>query len=201
MRGISAGSQDTLEALRREVASARDRAAARAMARADSLAAKGKLFDAAEQVAIALRLDPDNPAARARWSEMEASLSKNAALVQSLNRKLKALTTLNEVARAYAEGRYQDAGVAAERALDLDPESAEARDWRDRIGRRLSTPKPELDARIKRLYIKGMEAFTAGDYREALKNWEQILALDPLNESARRNVLEARERMKAEARR
>jgi tetratricopeptide (TPR) repeat protein len=152
-------------------------------------------------VAIALRLNPDDPVARARWNEMEASLSRNAALVLSLNRKLQALTTLNEVARAYAEGRYQDAGAAAGRALELDPESAEAKDWRNRIGRRLSAPKPELDARIKRLYIKGMEAFTAGDYREALKNWEQILVLDPLNESARRNVLEARERMKSEARR
>ncbi|HKQ18233.1 MAG TPA: hypothetical protein VJW75_00670, partial [Candidatus Eisenbacteria bacterium] len=79
--------------------------------------------------------------------------------------------------------------------------SEEARAWRDRIERRLSTPKPELDARIKQLYIKGMEAFTTGDYKEALRNWEQILVIDPLNESARRNVLEARERMKPEARR
>ena len=44
-----------------------------------------------------------------------------------------------------------------------------------------------------------MESFSSGDYKEALKSWEQILVLDPLNESARRNVLEARERMKAEA--
>ncbi|HXF58252.1 MAG TPA: hypothetical protein VN539_00335, partial [Candidatus Saccharimonadales bacterium] len=203
MRGIPADAalEDTLEALGRDVATARDRAAAKALARADSLQAKSKVFDAAQQVAIALRLNPDDPQARARWKEMEASLTKSAALVQSLDRKLSALTTLNEVARAYAEGRYQDASVAAQRALTLDPQSAEAKDWRDRIERRLSTPKPELDARIKRLYIKGMEAFTAGDYREALKNWEQILVLDPLNESARRNVLEARERLKSEARR
>lgn len=206
MRGIStdAGSGafgDTLEGLRRDVASERDRAAARALARADSLQALGKVFDAAEQVAIALRLNPDDPEAQARWSRLEGSLSKSASEVLSLSRKLEALTTLNEVARAYAEGRYQDASVAAQRALTLDPQSAEAKDWRGRIGRRLSTPKPELDARIKQLYIKGMEAFTAGDYREALKNWEQILVLDPLNESARRNVLEARERMKSEARR
>jgi len=208
MRGIStdAGSGlgafgDTLEALRRDVASARDRAASRALARADSLQAKAKVFDALEQVAIALRLNPDDPQARARWSQMEASLSKNASEVLSLNRKLQALAALNEVARAYAEGRYPDASVAAQRALTLDPQSAEAKDWRDRIDRRMATPKPELDARIKQLYIKGMEAFTAGDYRGALKSWEQILVLDPLNESARRNVLEARERMKSEARR
>ena len=45
------------------------------------------------------------------------------------------------------------------------------------------------------------ENIREADYREALKQWEQILVIDPLNESARRNVLEARERMKAEARR
>jgi len=199
--GAPGATRDTLTALTRDVAAARDRASARALARADSLQANAKVFDAAGQVALALRLNPEDPIAKARWSELQASLSKSAAEVQSLNRKLAALTTLNEVARAYAEGRYTDANVAVQRALTLDPGSSEARDWRGRIGRRLSTPKPELDARIKQLYIKGMEAFTAGDYREALKNWEQILVLDPLNESARRNVLEARERMKSEARR
>ncbi len=200
-RAGTAGSADTLAALARDVAAARDRASARALARADSLQAGAKVFDAAQQVALALRLNPEDPRAKERWNALQASLGKSAAEVQSLSRKLAALTTLNEVARAYAEGRYTDASAAVQRALALDPGSAEARDWRDRVGRRLSTPKPELDARIKQLYIKGMEAFTAGDYREALKNWEQILVLDPLNESARRNVLEARERMKSEARR
>jgi tetratricopeptide (TPR) repeat protein len=207
MRGIqSAGdaggvSRDTLATLVRDVAAARDRVAVRALARADSLQGKGRTVDAAGQVALALRLRPDDPKARARWSEMEAALGKSAAEAQSLSRKLAALTTLNEVARAFAEGRYTDANVAVQRALALDPGSPEAKDWRDRVERRLSTPKPELDARIKQLYIKGMEAFSGGDYREALRNWEQILVLDPLNESARRNVLEARERMKSEARR
>jgi tetratricopeptide (TPR) repeat protein len=199
--GVSSASRDTLTALTRDVAAARDRASARALARADSLQANAKVFDAAGQVALALRLNPEDPIAKARWTQLQASLSKSAAEVQSLNRRLAALTTLNEVARAYAEGRYADANTAVQHALALDPGSNEARDWRDRIVRRLSTPKPELDARIKQLYIKGMEAFTAGDYRGALKNWEQILLLDPLNESARRNVLEARERMKSEARR
>ena len=207
MRGIPSAAapggafRDTLAAIERDVAAARDRAATRALARADSLQAKGLVFDAAGQVALALRLKPEDSRARARWSALESSLGKSAAEAQVLNRKLEALTALNEVARAFAEGRYTEAGTAVERALALDPASPEARDWRNRISRRLSTPKPELDARIKQLYIKGMEAFTAGDYREALKNWEQILVLDPLNESARRNVLEARERMKSEARR
>ena len=152
-------------------------------------------------MALALRLKPDDPRARTLWDALQTSLGKSASEAQTLSRKLAALGALNEVARAFAEGRYAEAKAGVERSLALDPTSPEARDWRDRIQRRLTTPKPELDARIKQLYIKGMEAFTAGDYREALRNWEQILLLDPLNESARRNVLEARERMKSEARR
>ncbi len=207
LRGISTGggsdgaSQDTLAALVRDVAAARDRAAERALSRADSLQARGRLLDAAGQVALALRLKPEDPRARTLWDALQTSLGKSASEAQTLSRKLAALSALNEVARAFAEGRYAEAKAAVERSLALDPTSPEARDWRDRIQRRLTTPKPELDARIKQLYIKGMEAFTAGDYREALRNWEQILLLDPLNESARRNVLEARERMKSEARR
>ncbi|MBI4364375.1 MAG: hypothetical protein HY568_03005 [Candidatus Latescibacteria bacterium] len=196
--GVSA---DTVAALARDVAAARDRAADLALSRADSLEAKARVLDAARDVALAMRLRPDDERARAHWVTLEGSIGKSAAEAQILARKLAALEALLEVSRAYSEGRYVEAKVSVQRALSLDPSSAEARDWRDRIERRLSTPKPELDARIKQLYIKGMEAFTSGDYREALRNWEQILVLDPLNESARRNVLEARERMKAEARR
>jgi cytochrome c-type biogenesis protein CcmH/NrfG len=122
-------------------------------------------------------------------------------VTRTLTRRIDALGALGDASRAFAEGRYTDAAKSVEKALASDPQSPEARAWRERIQRRLEAPKPELDARVKQLYIKGMEAFTAGDYREALTQWEQILVLDPLNESARRNVLEARERMKAEARR
>ena len=120
---------------------------------------------------------------------------------RTLTRRIDALGALSEASSAFAEGRYSDAAKSVQKALEADPQNAEARDWRERIERRLAAPRTDLDARVKQLYIKGMEAFTAGDYREALKQWEQILVLDPLNESARRNVLEARERMKAEVRR
>jgi cytochrome c-type biogenesis protein CcmH/NrfG len=106
---------------------------------------------------------------------------------------------VHAASQAFNEGRYVEAQTAVRKALALDPGSKEAKAWKERIQRRLATPRPELDARIKQLYIRGMEAFSSGDYKEALRNWEQILVLDPLNESARRNVLEARERMKAEA--
>ena len=190
---------ESLSAVEAEIALARDRAAARAVARADSLRVAGRVFDAAEQAALALRLKPDDPQAQAVWASLQILVHKSADTAATLGRKLEALTAVHEASQAFNEGRYADAQTAVRRALALEPANVEARAWRDRIERRLSTPKPEVDARIKQLYIKGMEAFSSGNYREALRNWEQILVLDPLNESARRNVLEARERMKSEA--
>ena len=190
---------ESLAALEGEIQLARDRAAARAVARADSLRLAGRVFDAAEQAALALRLKPDDPRAQAVWAQLQVLVHKSADTAATLGRKLETLTAVHEASQAFNEGRYTDAQTAVRRALALEPANVEARAWRDRIERRLSTPKPEIDARIKQLYIKGMEAFSSGDYREALRNWEQILVLDPLNESARRNVLEARERMKSEA--
>jgi tetratricopeptide (TPR) repeat protein len=190
---------DSVAAIEAEYRAARDRAVARSVARADSLHRVGRVLDAAESAAFALRLNPEDPAALKVWNSLQLIVVKSAETSASLTRKLEALTAIHAASEAFTEARYADAQTSIRRALALEPSNEEARAWRDRIERRLSTPKTEIDARVKQLYIKGMEAFSSGDYREALRNWEQILVLDPLNESARRNVLEARERMKAEA--
>ena len=190
---------DSVAAVLAEFRVARDRAVRLAVARADSLRRVGRMLDAAETAAYALRLKPEDAEARAVWASLTLLVVKSADTAASLSRKLEALTAVHTASEAFNEGRYVDAQTSIRRALALEPSNVEARAWRDRIERRLSTPKPEIDARVKQLYIKGMEAFSSGDYREALRSWEQILVLDPLNESARRNVLEARERMKAEA--
>ena len=199
--GDRAAASESLTVLESEVSVVRARLVDRAVERADSLRRAGKVLAAVDEAAKALRLAPDDPRAQAAWKSLEASLGKSVVETRTLTRRIDALGALSEASSAFAEGRYSDAAKSVQKALEADPQNAEARAWRERIERRLAAPRTDLDARVKQLYIKGMEAFTAGDYREALKQWEQILVLDPLNESARRNVLEARERMKAEARR
>jgi tetratricopeptide (TPR) repeat protein len=190
---------DSLTQLATALDVARAREASRSAARADSLHRQGRVLESAEAAALALRLDPNQAQARDVWSALQGSVGKSANDAAALARKLDALTAVHAASQAFNEGRYSDAQTAVRKALALDPGSKEAKAWKERVQRRLATPRPELDARIKQLYIRGMEAFSSGDYKEALRNWEQILVLDPLNESARRNVLEARERMKAEA--
>jgi tetratricopeptide (TPR) repeat protein len=190
---------DSLTELATALDLARAREASRSAARADSLHRQGRVLESAEAAALALRLDPNQAQARDVWSALQGSVGKNANDAAALARKLDALTAVHAASQAFNEGRYGDAQTAVRKAIALDPGSKEAKAWKERVQRRLATPRPELDARIKQLYIRGMEAFSSGDYKEALRNWEQILVLDPLNESARRNVLEARERMKAEA--
>ena len=196
-----AASPESLASLQAAVASLQSRLVEASLARTDSLRSAGKVLAAVDEAATALRLSPEDPRALEVWASLENSFGKTAVETRTLTRRIDALGSLSEASRAFAEGRYTDAARAVTKALASEPQNAEAKAWRERIQRRLSAPKPELDARVKQLYIKGMEAFTAGDYREALRHWEQILIIDPLNESARRNVLEARERMKAEARR
>jgi tetratricopeptide (TPR) repeat protein len=190
---------ESVAALQREIAAERLRVADLAASRADSLRLAGRVLLAAEEAAFALRLEPEHPKARAVWTELEGLVAKNATQTATLSRKLESLTAVQEASRAFNEGRYNEAQGAIRKALSRDPSSAEAKAMRDRIQRRVSKPKPELDARIKQLYVRGMEAFASGNYPEALRHWEQILAIDPLNESARRHVLETRERMKAGA--
>jgi tetratricopeptide (TPR) repeat protein len=199
--GGAPAAPESVAVLEREVAAARTGVADRAASRADSLQKAGKLLQAAEEAALALRLVPEHAKAKSVWAELESVVGKNATKTETLSRKLEALTSVQDASRAFNEGRYNEAQTAIRKAIARDPASPEAKAWRDRIQRRMSTPKPELDARVKQLYVRGMEAFASGDYKEALKQWEQILAIDPLNESARRHVLETRERLKAEARR
>ncbi|HEY7728895.1 MAG TPA: hypothetical protein VID50_10630 [Candidatus Eisenbacteria bacterium] len=207
LRGLEAAAAsggalaDSATALRALVESARRNAVAEAVTRADSLRTAGRPAEAADAAAYALRLSPGDARAQAAWASLQTSLAKDVTEARTLARRLEALGAIADASRAYAEGRYPDARTAIDRALALDPGNEEGKAWQARIARRLATPNPEIDERVRTLYIKGMEAFTAGNFREALRNWEQILVLDPLNDSARRNVLEARERLKSEARR
>lgn len=207
LRGLEAAAPpagpmaDSVATLRARVDAARKAAVAASVSRADSLRADGRPVEAADATAYALRLSPDDPRAKAAWAALQASIGKNAAEARTLGRRLEALTAIGEGSRAYDEGRYGDARKAIDRALALDPQNSEAKAWQARIARRLAAPSAEIDRRVRSLYIQGMAAFNAGNYREALKNWEQILVLDPLNDSARRNVMEARDRLKTEARR
>ena len=55
------------------------------------------------------------------------------------------------------------------------------------------TDKEEAD--IRRHYLRGMGFYSDNEYTQAILEWEKILAIDPTNESVRRNIKEARERL------
>jgi cytochrome c-type biogenesis protein CcmH/NrfG len=51
-------------------------------------------------------------------------------------------------------------------------------------------------ARVKKLYYDGVALYTGGRIREAIAVWEQVLAQDPLNAGARKNIENAQAKLK-----
>jgi cytochrome c-type biogenesis protein CcmH/NrfG len=51
-------------------------------------------------------------------------------------------------------------------------------------------------ARIRELYLAGMQHFSKDDYKQAIVEWQKILEIDPTNESVARSIEEAQERLR-----
>src|SRR5881409_1392150 len=85
--------------------------------------------------------------------------------------KIRAKNELNETARAYREGHFEDAELHAKRALSLDPNNKTAPIFIARVIHQQYKPGVDQPDNIQRA-------------REAIAAYQQILAKDPNNEEA-----------------
>jgi cytochrome c-type biogenesis protein CcmH/NrfG len=102
----------------------------------------------------------------------------------------------NTALQDYNQGNFEKAQTGLKELLRLQPGHEEAAHLLALAKRKL-TPltKAEEDA-IRRHYLKGMQFFSKDQYNEAVAEWQKILDIDPTNESVRRNIEEARDRLK-----
>lgn len=102
------------------------------------------------------------------------------------------IATFYETAmRAFASGDYKGAKEFLEKVLVVDPENGEAREQLARTEKLLSAEMVAMEERsrmeaIAPLYKDGLSYFRAKKYGEALKKFEDILALDSTNPEAKR---------------
>jgi tetratricopeptide (TPR) repeat protein len=95
----------------------------------------------------------------------------------------------------YSDGEYEEALAEFEAVARFDPEYLKVQEYINRVKAELQdvrTYSPD----ILTLYYNGIDLFVQKKYEEAIREWNKILDIDPYNKLARRNIREARDRLK-----
>jgi tetratricopeptide (TPR) repeat protein len=97
-------------------------------------------------------------------------------------KKLRIVTLYNDALQAYNTGRYDDTMRDLRELLALQPDHADAKKLMTTTKRR-TTPLTDTEkARIRELYLAGMQHFSKDEIAKAIAEWEKILEIDPTNE-------------------
>lgn len=97
----------------------------------------------------------------------------------------------------YEKQDYQAAVEFFQRALELDPNNERVKEmYRNAVARAHGLTK-EMSPEVKEKYRAGLRFYQEGNYKEALRIWEQALDLDPYNVKLLQAIDGARARLNA----
>jgi tetratricopeptide (TPR) repeat protein len=165
-------------------------------ARANQLERDNRLTEAIAEWNNVQQYQPDDPQAKAAIARIRARIESVSQDYAATQLKLRIVTLYNDALQMYNAGRYQDAMKNLNELLALQPDHSDARKLQA-LAKRRTTPLTDAEkARIRELYLAGMQHFSKDDYAKAIAEWEKILEIDPTNESVQRSILEARERLR-----
>jgi tetratricopeptide (TPR) repeat protein len=113
----------------------------------------------------------------------------------------------------YRSERLEEAIETWRQALELNPEYVDARVDLSRAESKLrnlqraaaggrtqeDAAQDELTIRIKKHYLEGVTLYMNGLYAEAISEWEEVLRLNPVHETAKINIERARQRLEVAA--
>jgi tetratricopeptide (TPR) repeat protein len=156
----------------------------------------GRLTEAIGEWNNVTLLDPGNEMAVKESKRIKMKIDIQSKDYAAAARKLKAVNLYNKALKEFSQGEYEKTLKDLNELLRLDPNHAEAKNLRIMVKRKLTPLTREEEEQIRRLYLKGMQYFAKDQYREAIAEWEKILKIDPANESVKRNIQEAKERLK-----
>jgi cytochrome c-type biogenesis protein CcmH/NrfG len=155
----------------------------------------GRLTAAISEWNMVMMIEPDNRDAAEAIERINRRMEIMGRDYREASRRLREVELFQRAVEAFGEGRYEESAELSRQVLQLQPEHEEAASLLRRAQRRM-TPLSEEDMQeIRRLYIEGMKYFTQKDYAGAITIWYRILEIDPDNESVKRNIDEAQQRL------
>ncbi len=156
----------------------------------------GRLTEAIGEWNNVSLLDPGNEKADMESARIRARIDLQSKDYRAAERKLRIVNLYNNALQEFNKGEYDKAFANLNELLRLDPGHIEAKGLRIMAKRKLTPLTKDEEAKIRQYYLKGMQFFSKDLYKEAILEWEKILKIDPGNESVKRNIQEADERLK-----
>ncbi|MEE9315804.1 MAG: tetratricopeptide repeat protein [bacterium] len=168
---------------------------------------KGKINEAIKQLGGVIKFNPQHRKARellARAKEKVATIKK-----EEKERKLRE-TVEKRYFRGidyYAEGQFNKAIKEWKGVLKIDPTHRGAKDYlkkaRDKIARvnsrgggKKGGARSAKEEQIEVYYRQGINYYLAGGFKEAIRQWEEVLKMEPSHNGARGYIAKAKERLK-----
>ncbi|HUW23076.1 MAG TPA: tetratricopeptide repeat protein [bacterium] len=168
---------------------------------------KGKINEAIKQLGEVIKFNPQHRKAR-------ELLDKAKEKVTAIKKEERAMRLRETVDKRYfrgidyyAEGQFNKAIEEWREVLKIDPTHSGAKEYlkkaRDKIARANSQGKggkgtarnPE-EEKIEVYYRQGINYYLAGGFKEAIRQWEEVLKMEPSHKGAKGYIAKAKERLK-----
>lgn len=142
---------------------------------------QGQYYRAYIEYGEALQLDKNNADARAMRTQSRQKLDETTAPI------------LKKAIDASNKNDNDTALIEFKKALNIDPSNETAKRYLSTIDK--SKAMKSISGKVEKLYLTGVDLYTKGKYVEAVKAWEELLALDPSYEKAARNIKKAKRKL------
>ncbi|MFB0526684.1 MAG: tetratricopeptide repeat protein [bacterium] len=168
---------------------------------------EGKINEAVKQLKEVIKFNPEHRKAR----ELLAKAGEKVAEIKKEEEARKIRETVDKSyfrgIDYYAEGQFNKAIKEWKEVLRLNPTHAGAKEYlkkaRDKVARassrereRKTTTRSAKEEKIEVYYRQGINCYLAGEFKEAIRQWEEVLKMEPSHNGAREYVAKAKERLK-----
>jgi tetratricopeptide (TPR) repeat protein len=100
----------------------------------------------------------------------------------------------------YKEGKIDEATKELEEAIKLNPKHTKAQEYLAKAREKTTGMKKEEEEKghrqtIEKHYIQGIDYYAEGEFKNALKEWEEVLRIDPQHEGAKEYIKKANDKI------